>query len=138
VAESLKGEKSQITSFRHVLRGDAEGAKRILDWAENGKTAVMFSIESKPGGGAVLSLGYVFLDEYGYSVDYNHDGKYWLLIRGEPGLSACYHGSVETLRELVKDVLDGKDVKVPVKDPETKVDREKRNKEVNDVLQRNR
>ncbi|MBP3953861.1 hypothetical protein J8F10_00915 [Gemmata sp. G18] len=136
-AESLKGEKSQIATFKHVMRSDAEGAKSILNWAEDGKTAVMFTIESKPGG-PPKALGYVFIDDYCYSVDFNSDGKYWLLIRGEPGMSACYHGSVEKLRGLIRDVLDGKEVKVPVKEPATKEDRDKRNNEINDVLKKNR
>src|SRR5262249_13911240 len=115
----------------------SEGTKPILDWAEEGKTAVMFAIEGKNPGRPV-ALGYVFIEEYCYSVDYNSEGKYWLVIRAEPGLSACYHGAVERLRELIKDVLDGKEVKAPVKDPDAKEDRDKRNKEINDVLNRNR
>ncbi|HEV3258203.1 MAG TPA: hypothetical protein VG013_15065 [Gemmataceae bacterium] len=137
VAESLKGEKSQITSFKHVIRTSTEGTKPILDWAEDGKPAVMFSIEGRAGG-ATLGIGYVFFDDDGCSVDYNSDGKYWLLIRAEPGMSACYHESVERLREVVKEILDGKEVKVPVKEPDTKEDRDKRNKEINDVLKKNR
>ncbi len=136
MAQSLKGEKSQITSFKHVIRTDTEGAKPILDWAAEGKTAVMFCIESKPGG-QVKGLGYVFIDEYCYSVDYNSEGKFWLMIRAEPGMSACYHGPVERLREAIKDVLDGKEVKIPTKEPGTKEDRDKRNKEINDVLKKN-
>lgn len=139
VAEALKGEKSRITSFRHVIRADAEGAKPILDWAKAGKTAVMFTIEGNSGDtGRPLALGYVFIDDYCYSVDYNPDGKFWLLIRGEPGMSACYHGSAEKLRELAKDVLAGKEVKVPVKEPAVKEDKKQRYKEVNDVLTKNR
>jgi len=137
LAESLKGEKSQLTSFRHVIRADAQGTKPILDWARDSKTAVMFTIESNPGSPAI-ALGYVFIDRYCYSVDYNRSGKYWLVIRGEPGLSACYHGPVEQLRGMVKDTLAGKEVKVPVKDPDTKQDRDKRNREINDVLRKNR
>jgi hypothetical protein len=137
LAKSLKGEKSQLTSFRHVIRADAQGAKPVLDWAGDGKTAVMFSIESNPGSPAI-ALGYVFIDRYCYSVDYNRNGKYWLVIRGEPGLSACYHGSVEQLWGMVKDILDGKEVNVPVKEPDTRQDRDKRNKEINDALKKNR
>src|SRR5262245_50915451 len=103
-AESLKGKNSQITSFKHVLRPDREGTKPILDWLADGKTAVMFTIEAKPGG-APAALGYVFIDEYCYSVTYDH-AACWFLIRPEPGLSACYHGSVKQLRELVKAIRD--------------------------------
>jgi hypothetical protein len=143
VAETFKGEKSRITSFTHVIRAGAEGAKPILDWAGNGKdgkdakTAVLFAIESIPGG-PVQSLGYVFIDDYCYSVDYNTEGKYWLIIRGEPDLSTCFHGPVKTLRRLVKDILAGKEVKVPVKKPATQEDREKRKEQINDVLKKNK
>ncbi len=135
VAEALKGGKSSITSFTHVLRGDPAGVKRVLDWAGDGKTAVMFSIEAVGGG---LGCGYVFVDGLCYSVDYNRTGKFWLLIRVEPGLSACYHGPVERLRVAVKDVLAGKEVTVPVKKPDTGENGDRRRKQVNDVLEKNR
>jgi hypothetical protein len=137
VAESLKGEKSKVTSYQHVIRAEAGGAKSILDWVADGKPAVMFSIEGDPRG-KLLAIGYVFIDKYCYSVDYNSAGEYWLLIRGEPELSACYYGSVETLRDAVRAILDGKEVKVPVKEPGTKEDRDKRNAEVNEALNKNR
>jgi hypothetical protein len=135
VAESLKGKDSAIATFRHVLRADAGGLKPILEWVKDGKTAVMFTIESK--GSSPRGIGYIFIDSYCYSVDYNSSGKYWLLIRGEPDMSACYHGPVGRLREAVKDTLAGKDVKVPVKEPSTPVDREQRHKEINEVLKKN-
>ena len=136
LAEALKArDKTPGTSFRHAMRPDAEASKKILAWAGDGKSVVMFSIEA-PGGNA--GIAYVFIDEYCYTVDYNHAGKYWWLIRGEPGMSACYHGSVDNLRSLVKDVLAGKDVRVPVKTPDKKEDAEKRRSEVTETLQKNR
>lgn len=137
VTESPKSQKSEITSFKHVLRANAEGVPPILDWVQERKSAVMFSIETKPGM-TPTGLGYVFIDNYCYSVGYNSREKYWLLIRAEPAMSACYHGSVEQLRALVKETLSGKQVKVPVKDPDRKDDGEKRKKEVNQFLERNR
>lgn len=136
-SDSLKGEKSQITAFKHAIRIDAEGVKPIFEWAEVGKTAVMFSIESKPNF-APKGIGYVFIDKYCYSVDYNDGGKFWLLIRAEPDMSACFHGSVEKLQATVTAILEGKEVKVPVKEPATKEDRDKRYKEVNEILKKNR
>jgi hypothetical protein len=139
-AEALKGENPRITSFRHVIRADAQGVKPILDWVEEGKQAVAFSIEGDPGG-APMACGYVFIDDYCYSVDYNREGEYWLLIRAEPGMSACYYGSAERLRKLAKDVLDGKEVEAPVKEPaapESKEEQEKRRNEVTDILKKNR
>jgi hypothetical protein len=137
LAQSLKSAKSDISPFKHVIRTEAEGAKRILDWAEDGKTAVMFSIEAGDHGIAGdQGIGYVCIDEYWYSVHYKSGGKYWLMIRGEPSMSACYHGSVKWLRDGIKDILDGKEVKVSVKEPATKEDRDKRREEINDILKK--
>jgi hypothetical protein len=134
--ETLKGQQSQVKSFKHVIRTDAEGVKPILDWVGSRKRALMFWIE---GGG--IACGYVFIDDYCYSVDYNRRGEYWLMIRADPQMSACYHGSVERLQKPTKDVLDGKEVKVPVKGPAAPVSREEKKKrydEVNDILKKNR
>ena len=60
------------------------------------------------------------------------------MIRAEPGMSACYHGSVKRLREAVEATLEGKAVKIPVKVPDAKEDRDKRFKEINDVMKKNR
>jgi hypothetical protein len=135
VTEKLKGEKTSITSFKHVVRADVAGARAVLDWADEGKTAVMFSVEATGGG---LGVAYVFIDSACYSVDYNHTAKYWLMIRAEPGMSACYHGSVEQLEETVRAILDGKEVKVPVKEPAAKEDRDQRRKEITEALRKNR
>jgi hypothetical protein len=134
--ETLKGEKSQIKSFKHVIRTDAEGVKPILDWVGNGKRAVMFWIE-----GGEIACGYVFIDDYCYSVDYNKRGEYWQMIRADPQMSACYDGSAEKLQQLTRDILDGKEVKVPVKEPTAPISKEEQKKrydEVNDVLTKNR
>jgi hypothetical protein len=127
VAESLKDDKSRITTFSHVIRTDAEGVQPILDWAGQGKTAMMFSVESKPRGQV---YGYVFIDGNCYSVDYNTVGRYWLMLRAEPGMSSCYHGSVERLREAVQDILNGKEVKVPTRQPDARVNPDKRVQEI--------
>ncbi len=128
-AESLQKQIVAIPTFKHVLRIDAEGTKPILEWFAKGKTAVMFSIEAKTHG-----IGYVFIDDYCYSADYNSDSKCWILIRAEPTMSACYFGSTEKLRTTIKDILDGKEVKVSVKVPDAKVDHDRRYKEINVIL----
>lgn len=123
-------------SFKHAIRTAADAGKPIFDWVGDGKRAVMFTIE---GGG--IACGYVFIDEFCYSVDHNRKGDYWLLIRADPNLSACFHGSVEQLQKVAKDILDGKDVKVPVKElasPVSQEDRDKRAKEVTEILRENR
>ncbi len=136
VVETLKGQNSHVKSFRHVVRPDAEGVKPVVDWVADQKRAVAFTIE---GGRGPIACGYVFIDEFCYSVDYNQGGDYWLLIRTEPNMSACYHGSVEQLQKLTRSVLDGKEVTVPVNGLiPSKEDKDKRIKEVTDVLSKNR
>jgi hypothetical protein len=135
-APVLKSETGPVTAFRHVIRADADGLKPILGWVGDNKRAVMFTIE-----GGTIACGYVFLDKYCYSVDYNRGGRYWLVIQAEPVMSACYHGSARQLESLTKDVLAGKEVKVPVKEPvspQTKEERQRRSREVNDILVKNR
>jgi hypothetical protein len=134
--ESLKGQKSRIASFKQVLRADAVGGKPIFDWVAEGKTAVIFWIESRPDTPA-RGLAYVFIDNYCYSAIYTDTTKHWTVIRGEPDMSACYYGSIEQLRGLVKDILQGKNVKVPVKNPEIKENGEQRKKEINEALNKN-
>lgn len=92
-----------------------------------------FSIEAP-----AIGCAYVFIDEYCNSVDYNARVKYWFFIRGEPGLSATYFGPADKLPALVKDVLAVKEVRVPVKAPEAKTDRDGRAKEVGRLLRENR
>jgi hypothetical protein len=135
VEESVKGQNKSMTSFKQIIRPEAEGTKPIFDQLEKGKQAIMFSIEA-PGN--PIAIGYVFIDHYCYTVDYNSKGKYWLLIRTEPWMSSCYYGTTKELRSIIKDILDGKEVKVPTKDPEKKEDRDKRNKEINEILIKNR
>ena len=136
VEEVLKAARADCEPRKHVLRGDAAGLQPIRDALRPGTRVVMFSIESP-----TIGCAYVFLDRQCYSADYNAAGKYWLFIRPEPDLAGCYHGSPERLRELVRDVLAGKTVEVPVRAadrPQTKAEWEKRYKEVNDVLNANR
>src|SRR5262245_6415927 len=116
IVETLKGAKQEVKSCRHALRTDAAGVKPILDWAKAGKQAVLFSREFGAAGKG-LAYGYVFIDDYCYSVDYNRTSESWLMILAEPKMSACYHGSAEHLRKLANEILDGKEVKVPVKQP---------------------
>jgi hypothetical protein len=136
VIETLKGGNPKGMSFKHACRKDADGAKPIFDWVGDGKRAVMFTIE---GNG--IACGYVFIDKFCYSVDYNRKGDFWLLIRVDPEMSACFHGSVQQLRKVTKGLLGGKDVKVPV-DKAVKAapleERQKRVPALNEILKKNR
>jgi hypothetical protein len=136
VAEMLKGKNPKGMSFRHAIPKESAGTKPIFDWVEDGKQAVMFTIE----GGAIF-CGFVFIDKFCYSVDYNRRGDFWLLIRVDPEMAACYHGTVETLRKVTRDILDGKEVKVPVDETVkalTNKDREKRVPALNEIITKNR
>ena len=136
VSETLKGENPKGMSFKHAIGKDTKGAKPIFDWVADGKRAVMFTIE-----GRGIFCGYVFIDKFCYSVDYNTKEDFWLLIRVDPEMAACYHGSVEQLQKVAKDLLDGKDVKVPVDEsvkPLTLKEREKSVPAINEILIKNR
>jgi hypothetical protein len=116
IVEMLKGAKQEVKSCRHALRADAPGVKPIFDWAKAGKQAVLFTREYGAAGKG-LAYGYVFIDDYCYSTHYNRTSDCWLMILAEPKMSACYHGSAERLRKLAKEILEGKEVNVPVKQP---------------------
>ena len=136
--DTLKGKTPEGTVFKHVIGKADKGTKPIFDWVADGKQAVIFTIETGPTG---IACGYVFIDKYCYSVDRNGTGEFWLLIRTDPEMAATFHGTVDTLRQVTKDLLAGKDVKVPVdesvKAPTTK-EREKQVPALNDVLNKNR
>ena len=136
VKEALKGKTPPGKSFKHAIPADTAGAKPIFDWVGDGKRAVMFTIEWND-----LACGYVFIDEFCYSVDYNAKGDFWLLIRVDPEQAACYHGTADRLRDVATDLLAGKEVRVPVEDgakPLTLKEREKLAPALSVVLTKNR
>jgi hypothetical protein len=137
-AETLKGKTPDGTTFKHVIGKQNKGTKPIFDWVGDGKQAMMFTIETGPTG---IACGYVFIDKYCYSVDRNGTGDFWLLIRTDPEMAATFFGTVATLRKITKDLLAGKDVKVPVDESLKPVPNEERGKRVpalNDILIKNR
>lgn len=136
VIDTLKGKDAKKVSFKQAIPKGFEGTKPIFDWLGDGKKAVMFTIE-----GGDLACGYVFIDEFCYSVDYNRKGDFWLLVRVDPEMAATFLGTVEQLRKLTKDILDGKDVQVPVKEslkPLSTEERRKRAPALQEILTKNR
>lgn len=134
--ENLKGKSVTGIAFRHVIPKDTGGAKPIFDRVGAGKQAVMFTIE-----GNEIACGYVFIDKFCYSVDRNKKGDIWLLIRVDPEMSACFHGSVETLQQVTKDILADKAVNVPVNElarPLSLEERKRRVPALNETLTKNR
>ena len=136
VAETLKGKTPAGATYRHAIGKQTKEAKPIFDWVADGKQAVMFTIE-----GGDIACGYVFIDRFCYSVDYNRKGDFWLLIRVDPEMAATFHGTVETLRAVTTDILAGKEVKVPVDESVTPVSNEGRRKRLpalNEIIKKNR
>jgi hypothetical protein len=134
--ETLKGKTPDGMSFRHAIGKETKETKPIFEWLADGKQAVMFTIE-----GGEIACGYVFIDKFCYSVDYNQKGDYWLLIRVDPEMAATYYGTVETLRKVTKDLLAGKEVRVPVDEavkPVSTEERQKRATALNHILVKNR
>jgi hypothetical protein len=134
-AETLKGKTPGRTSFKHAIGKETQGTRPIFDWVADGKQAVMFTIE-----GDAIACGYVFIDKFCYSVDYNRKGGFWLLIRVDPEMAATFHGTVETLQKVTKDLLAGKEVNVPVDavKPVSLEERRQRVPALNEIMIRNR
>jgi hypothetical protein len=136
VAQTLKGENPKGMSFKHAIRPDVAGVKPIFDWVGGRKQAVMYTVE-----GSGIACGYVFIDQFCYSVDYNRAGDFWLLIRTDPEMAATFFGTVKTLQAVTKAILAGKEVKVPVDESVkalTTKEREKFVPALNKVLTKNR
>ena len=136
LAKTLKGENPKGMSFKQAIGKESDKTRPIFDWVGDGKQAVMFTIE-----GGEIACGYVFIDKFCYSVDYNRRGDFWLLIRVDPEMAACFSGTAETLQKVAKDLLDGKDVKVPVDasvKPVPLEERQKRAPALSEILTKNR
>jgi hypothetical protein len=138
VAETLKGKTLPGTTFKHVIGKEDRATKPIFDWMADGKQAMMFTIEA---GTTDIACGYVFIDRFCYSIDRSGTGAFWLLIRVDPEMAATFHGTVETLQTITKELLAGKDVKVPV-DERVKglstAERHKRAPALNEIMTKNR
>lgn len=142
VADTLKKTDPQAKAFKQVIDPKAAGAKPIFDWVKKGKKAVLFSIEGPARtdvlGAQPCACGYVVIDDFWYSLDYNFKDDYWAFLRADPHLSEVYSGDAEKLVPLVKDLLAGKKVDVPTKKADKVPTKEERFKEVNDGLLKNR
>ena len=136
--ETLKGETPDRTIFKHVIGKEDRANKPIFDWVADGKQAMMFTIETGATGSA---CGYVFIDQYCYSVDRNGTGEFWLLIRTDPEMAATFHGTVDTLQKITRDLLAGKKVTIPVDETSKPLPNEvrfKRSAALNEIMVRNR
>lgn len=112
VAEQLKGKHPAAVKL--VVGEKVEGSKAVRDWAAEGKTAVLFTINGKDhDDGRELAYGHVCIDQAWYTVG-NYSGlKCWSVTKMEPRLLPRYCGSPDKLRDAVAGILDGKEVVVP-------------------------
>ena len=76
--------------------------QEIMNWAEVGKTAVFLH----NGGASETYFGTSYYQAY-------PQGEWWGMSHGEPFLLRSYSGKVEKLGEIVRDIVDGKEVIVP-------------------------
>jgi hypothetical protein len=136
VGEELRSPRSGVTSFRLVVPPDAPGRKPVLEWMAVGNSVVLFSSEGDSGENT-RALGYAFIDEGCYLVDYNAAGAFWLFVRAEPQLSACYHGPSKALRMYLKLILEGKEPKIPTAAAIEKVDHKQRVRQIEDAINKN-
>ena len=105
-----------------VCAPNGKGAKAILDWAAEGKTALLFARIDNAGGPIPERLelgkttraqGHMYVDGYWYMISYVGDSKCWVLSYGEPDMLSRYCGTAEKLGDAVAKILLGEEVLVP-------------------------
>jgi hypothetical protein len=102
--EDLKG-KWPADVIRHSLALGAPERQFILDWAEPGKTTVLFALES-------YKWGHTYIDNCWYANN-TGDWQWWNASHPEPLLLRMYSGKSDRLVSAAKAILAGKEVIVP-------------------------
>ena len=103
--EQLKGEPDGTTT-KHVIGPKVKGAKVILDWAAEGKTAVMFcNVKGGYGRRACLHRRLLVLG--------NLRDRQLERGAGEPAWLTRYCGTADKLRDALAKILRGEEVVVP-------------------------
>jgi hypothetical protein len=113
VVEQLKGDPDG-TVAKHVIGPNVNGAEVILDWAAEGKTAVLFcntERSGKSGQEGLYGRGHVCIDGYWYWLTY--DGSGWVAGAGEPNWLTRFCGTADKLRDALAKILQGEEVVVP-------------------------
>lgn len=138
-----EGALPQGAFAKQVLGPNAKGAKIILDWAAEGKTALVFARIDNAGGPIPERLelgkttraqGHMYIDGYWYMISYVGDSNCWFLSYGEPKMLSVYCGSPEKLGDAVVKILNGEEVKVPAMVSDNKEDLEQRRAKIQDVV----
>jgi len=94
------------------IRPDEKDWKHAMQWADAGKTAVVFSLKYDPYG----DFGHTYIDGCWYATMCpQRDWDLWYSIYADPALLGRWHcGNPEHLASAVKEMLAGKDAVVPV------------------------
>lgn len=94
------------------IRPDEKDWKYALQWAEPGKTAVMFCLKYDPYG----DFGHTYIDGLWYATMCpRRDWEFWYSIYADPALLSRWHcGSPAQLAAALEVMLTGKDAVVPV------------------------
>lgn len=100
----IKGKHNQDTIKHNIGRGGLRAGEweEIMKWAEVGKPAVF----CHNGSASETYIGVTWYQAY-------PNGDWWGMSHGEPFLLRSYAGKVDKFPQLVKDMLDGKEVAAP-------------------------
>jgi len=93
------------------VRPDEKDWRYVMDWAEVGKTAVVFSLKYDPYG----DFGHTYIDKCWYATMCPaRDWDFWWAIYSDPALLTRWHcGTPAHLGGVVEQVLAGKTAVVP-------------------------
>jgi hypothetical protein len=89
-----------------VVGSQVEGGKAILDWAAEGKWAVLFAVPRS-------QAGHLYIDGFWCRVRLDEKRGCWDAVAGEPHMLTGYCGSADKLGEAVTKMLRGESVVVP-------------------------
>jgi hypothetical protein len=106
--EALKAteEPPDATGAKLVIRPDVKGSEVVLDWAGEGKKAVLFALIK-------VRVGHIYIDGYWYRVSFDQEINCWFAVADEPDMLTGYCGTAEKLGAAVTKILRGEDVVVP-------------------------
>jgi hypothetical protein len=108
--EELKAKETAAdgTLVKLVVSPRVNGSKVILDWAAEGKKAVLFGIlRSK--------AGHLYIDNSWYRVRLEEESNCWSAVDGEPHMLTGYCGTADKLGAAATKILRGEEVVVPAK-----------------------
>jgi len=111
-----------------VIRPNVTGAKVILDWTAEGKTAVLFA-----RGNGFKSHAHLYIDGYWYLVAWDINGKCWNAVNGEPTMLCRYCGTADKLGGALPRILRGEEVVVQAMVRDNRQDLEQRRARVQDL-----